>query len=1160
MYKNWLFLFTAHSLFGLTTLHVSLPTDLNPGGFGDSGDLRWCINTMNTNLSTSAEDYAIVFDMPMTIELNGLLPVVNNSMLNVNITIGNSGSTATTTIDGNGGTYGGFFIPAGIVTIQNMKFQNLTAKGGDGGNGISGGGGGLGAGGAIYAPSNFLISGSPAITLMNVSIENCTAEGGTGGAYSDDGGTGTQGAGGGGGFWGNGGSVSVVGSSGGGGGGGFGGNGGTVLTPIDDPLGGGGGGGGGFGSRATIGMLMNLGTGGGDQDDGNQEDGLAGNGYGLVNSPGMGGGGYAPGANGGGGGGGNAMTESGERGGGGGGSAGGTEGQPPRGGRAPGFSFTPSGGSGADGGGGGGGGVVINGISNLICGAAGNGGYGGGGGGGAGLGSDEASGYTVEGGVGGTGGGGGGGGVNGSGDTLANGGNSLGGGGGGGGGPTNGSTASPGGMDIGYLGGGSGGIGATVVSAGSGGGGGGGGSGLGGAIFIDSGIDLTIKALSGVPTLFNTVNTLAIAGNGGEGASGAEPGNPGSALGNSIFMRQGSRLFLTAEDTNDLLTLGEEVSFVDDTSFGGGSTDIYIDGNGTVVYNGTTDFQGNFTINSANFKVNGLIGSAIGKQVSVCRITGQRGTLSGNGTIDRMVFVNSGIISPDPGQILTLRSLTLNPEGGGSLGSLVHIEIDAEGTSSVSVTDTAALAGFLEIDLDSNALPGSYVLLTSSGLTGTFDSVLFPQFIPTSYSLSYLPLGMPTYVQFEFSSDLPPVLSTQGLRGNNRRVANYLNALRPEAESLGLRDQYELLNNLPFSEYENALEAISPARTSISTFAAQNVMFMFSESLGTHFTKRRLASKQKKNRQIQETALLAENEELAMSRPAHSNPSPRDTMYAPPKNTSSQIWATGFGGFNSQNSQDQTPSFHFNNGGFFVAYDYGNTDQGCIGTLAGYAHTSIQQHNSVGNSQLNAGYISVYGMKSFSDFYLDAAIWGQYMGVDQKRTISYPGFDETAKSSYHAGQLDLHFGTGYDFNISTGTIEPFALLDWVCEWDPSYSEKGAAPYNMKISSRTSWMLRFETGLNGYNTTTYNWGTFIAQAKLSYVYKKPHNVGQVNAAIVSAPTSFVVESFTSAQSLFSPAIELFWQTNWNGYGSISYDGEFGSGYSSNQFYGKIGYSF
>ena len=44
--------------------------------------------------------------------------------------------------------------------------------------------------------------------------------------------------------------------------------------------------------------------------------------------------------------------------------------------------------------------------------------------------------------------------------------------------------------------------------------------------------------------------------------------------------------------------------------FGGGGTSVFVTGNGTVVYNGTTDYQGTVTINNANFKVNGLIDEA----------------------------------------------------------------------------------------------------------------------------------------------------------------------------------------------------------------------------------------------------------------------------------------------------------------------------------------------------------------------------------------------------------------------------------------------------------------------------------------------------------------------------------------------------------------------
>lgn len=1147
MLKKLALLITSRSLFALTTLTVTESSDNNPGGMGDPGDLRFYLNSMNEQLNTAPDDFAIVFAFPMTIQLNGVLPIINNSSNPVNITIGNSGSIPTVTIDGNSGAYSGFFLPIGNVTIQNMTFQNLTARGGNGGEGNSGGGGGMGAGGALYVPQTFLNGSSPSITLKNVSINSCSAVGGNGGSYFGISATGNEGGGGGGGFGGNGGSVTVDGSTGGGGGGGFGGDGGDVTLSTDSALGGGGGGGGGIGSRATLGTPTNLGTGGSDS-----ENGQSGSGYHLSITAGSGPGGYTGGGDAGGGGGGNLQVEGGNAGGGGGGSQG-TDGMEPRGSVPPGGGISPSGGGGGDGGGGGGGGIVATDITNSISGQAGNGGYGGGGGGGAGTGAADAS-YTVMGGLGGMGGGGGGGGADASGTTPSTGGDSQGGGGGGGGGPSNSSSMS-GGTDVGKLGGGYGGAGAASFGPGSGGGGGGGGSGLGGAIFVDSGLSFTIEALSGIPTVFNATGNTVQAGAAGESGPEAGAAGSGSALGNCIFLRENSTLYLVAPGAEDLLTLGEGVSFVDDTSFGGSGTSVLVRGNGTVVYNGTSEYQGDLSIYNANFKVNALIDQAA---ISVCRNTGisaQRGTLSGAGTLTGSVFVNSGVISPDTGETLTLGSLTLSPANpmSGTLGSLVHIEINADGTSSVAVTGAATLAGILEIDLDSSAAPGSYTLLTSSAISGTFDSVEFTGTAP-SYSLSYLPLGAPTFVQFAFFLPSNPTLSTQGLYGNNLKVATYLNLLSPEATSLGLSEQIDLLNDLSFSEYEKALESISPVRNSISTFTAQNTMFLFSTALDSHFTKRRLFGRSQKKQPAKETALLADNTLVA------ARPSPRKTLYTPPKSANSQIWTMGFGQFGSQDSQDQTPSFGFHSGGFLTAYDYGNSEEGCVGALAGYAHVAIDQRQSMGNSSINGGFFSLYAMKFFSDFFVDAALWGGCMGVDQTRTVSYPGFRKTASSSYTAGQFDAHFGTGYDFSLRTGTLEPFALFDWVAEWDPSYREEGAFPYDMAYPSRNSWMLRFETGLNGYNTSILSWGTFIARGKLSYVYKKPHNVGEISAAILGAPASFSVEAFTKSQSLISPALELFWEAKWGGYWAISYDGEYGSGYASSQFYGKIGYCF
>ncbi|HEY5366684.1 MAG TPA: hypothetical protein VIL19_09420, partial [Casimicrobiaceae bacterium] len=399
-----------------------------------------------------------------------------------------------------------------------------------------------------------------------------------------------------------------------------------------------------------------------------------------------------------------------------------------------------SGGNGGDGGGGGGGAVVTTSITNEVDGQAANGGYGGGGGGGAGTGAFDID-YTVQGGMGGLGGGGGGGGVNQSAITPAGGGNSLAGGGGGGGGPSNGSNAT-GGSDIGNLGGGSGGNGANTYGSDSGGGGGGGGSALGGAIFVDSNLNFTLGALPGIPTTFNTANGTTQAGIHGTSGPGGADGTDGSALGNSIFLRTGSSLTLMAHDAGDLLTLGDQVGFTDDTLFSEGGTTVLVTGDGTVVYNGTTDYQGTVKITNANFRVNGQIDEA---SVLVDRNIGfsaQKGTLSGTGTLTGDVSVNAGTIAPDAGGTLTLGSLNLADP------ATVHIEVDSGGTSSVAVVGAASLAGTLEIHLDPAAnKAGSYTLLSSSGITGTFAAPNFTGSTPANYSLSYLPSGVPTYVQ-----------------------------------------------------------------------------------------------------------------------------------------------------------------------------------------------------------------------------------------------------------------------------------------------------------------------------------------------------------------------------------------------------------------------------
>lgn len=200
---------------------------------------------------------------------------------------------------------------------------------------------------------------------------------------------------------------------------------------------------------------------------------------------------------------------------------------------------------------------------------------------------------------------------------------------------------------------------------------------------------------------------------------------------------------------------------------------------------------------------------------------------------------------------------------------------------------------------------------------------------------------------------------------------------------------------------------------------------------------------------------------------------------------------------------------------------------------------------------------ALYGTGYIEDGYIEGALWGTYNQFQSHRHVLFPGFDSTARASYKGGQFTPHLAGGYDFNFKWGTLEPFAAFDAVVNFQQGYQEHGASPLNMKIPGSTSCMFRSEIGLNGYETWQGNWGVCILRETVSYINRKPFSTGQMTAAIVGAVGTFSVDSFTNAQNLFSPALEIFFREKHGAFFSLLYEGEFGSGYITNEVLARIG---
>ena len=106
------------------------------------------------------------------------------------------------------------------------------------------------------------------------------------------------------------------------------------------------------------------------------------------------------------------------------------------------------------------------------------------------------------------------------------------------------------------------------------------------------------------------------------------------------------------------------------------------------------------------------------------------------------------------------------------------------------------------------------------------------------------------------------------------------------------------------------------------------------------------------------------------------------------------------------------------------------------------------------------------------------------------------------------------------------------------------------------------MLRSELGLAcSQEYKLDRGGQWTTRERVAYVNKTAFGNGHVSAAIVGAPGGiFTTESLNASQNLFAPAVDLSYQSPGHLLLSLTYEGEFGSGYTSNSVIGKLGWAF
>jgi outer membrane autotransporter protein len=343
------------------------------------------------------------------------------------------------------------------------------------------------------------------------------------------------------------------------------------------------------------------------------------------------------------------------------------------------------------------------------------------------------------------------------------------------------------------------------------------------------------------------------------------------------------------------------------------------------------------------------------------------------------------------------------------------------------------------------------------------------------------------------------------------------------------------------SEELRALNSISPSRNAALTFNTENIAFQAMDIICHRLDMDHFRSRQKQLSSSQkETTLLVANETLPYGSAAR-------------KTNRSLFWLDGFGDQAHFHAANGNPSLSAIWSGAFLGIDHFG-EGGMVGGSLGFTSGGIDQHNNGGHDRSSTYTAVIYSTIYIENHYIDLCALGAFNEFDTIRNIAWPGFFKKAKGDYN-GWLGLpHLGWGYDWSHDRGILEPFLCFDVAVLSEEKYSETGAGSLNMTIHSRTSSILRTEAGLRFYQ----EWSGWIFKETLSYINKQPFDVGKMTAAIVGAPATFNVNAYEQNQSLFRPGLEILYRSTQNdAMVSFSYDGEFGSGYISNEVQLRIG---
>lgn len=232
-----------------------------------------------------------------------------------------------------------------------------------------------------------------------------------------------------------------------------------------------------------------------------------------------------------------------------------------------------------------------------------------------------------------------------------------------------------------------------------------------------------------------------------------------------------------------------------------------------------------------------------------------------------------------------------------------------------------------------------------------------------------------------------------------------------------------------------------------------------------------------------------------------------------------------------------------------------------FGALGGYTSAHLKWEDQLGRGNANAGYLGLYGSLRGEMFYGNLAVTGGWNIYNATRNISYTGVSLQAYNSHAGKQLLSHADTGINIRLGYFTLRTFDSLDYLTQTENAYTESGAGEWNLSVRKNNAILLRNELGLEFAGCHSMTYGIWSIAPKFSWVREVRVRGGSSQEGFEGTDAFFTVTGYFPCRSLFSPGLRVTGDFLDSRLGfSLYYNGEFGSGYSANQYGGSVSVNF